>query len=148
MKYTSVFFALALALLVSVPAVVKADDTEDLLNQLAAATSKDGNTEKSTQDLLKTLIQYCRTCLQEMNNLANDADSQPVNPAFQTIAPPAVISARAASANTAPAASRAPALQIGHVQPSGPLKEVHLDGYPALPNVPPVSSVTNASPTH
>ena len=157
MKYKCVFIATGLAIMACVGSTAKADQAgqaDDLLNQLAAYSSN-GNTDKSTAGLLKTLIALYRTYIEQVKTLADGTDSPAMNPPAQnTAATPAQPSQDATTAASAPAAQTAaptlPApslqtaqLQTGQLQPGGPLREVHLAGYPALPAGSPVSSITN-----
>lgn len=145
MKYKSVFIAIALAIMASMGASVKADDVEDLLNQLATSskgdTTKSDNSSDSEASLIKKLLAYYRECLQQIESLENETNGTVTKAADQNTPtqPDPAQAAVPAAPSTQPPAS----LQTGQVQSSGPLKEVHLAGYPALPNVVPTSSVTN-----
>ena len=148
MKYASVIIATGLAITALMGTSAKADEAEDLLNQLANA-SKSGNTDGSTDNLIKTVLGYYRTYIEQINSLASEGDS----PVAKT--PDQSASAKGDPATTA-SSYQQPALQTSQlqisglqltglqttgVQASGPLKEVHLAGYPLLPDVPPTSSI-------
>jgi hypothetical protein len=145
MKYKTVFIATGLAITALMGTSVKADEAEDLLNQLAA-TTKSGNSDGSTGNLVKSVLEYYRTYLKQIDSLANEGDSPVVKTPDQNTSPPADTTKSTAAASPASPLQtshlQTSGLQVTGLQTSGPLKEVHLAGYPALPYSPPTSSLT------
>ena len=142
MKYTSVFIAAGLAVTALMRTNVKTDEAGDLPGKVTAAANADG-TNSSTENLLKTILQGYRSYLQQMDDMANGADATAPKPANQNAGPPAAVPEKTTLSTST--TGKTPVLQLGHVQTSGALKEVHLAGYPALPDVPPTSSVTHVT---
>lgn len=122
-----------------------ADDTTSG-TQIAAAP----NGDNSSGNLIKAILDGYRGYLQLLTNLMNENDPQQTKTADQTST-----TQPAATAQPAPQQQGAPqqdpssqgsslqtsSLRTSHVQGAGPLSEAHLAGYPALPDVPPTSSV-------
>ncbi len=142
MNFKCAFIAIGLAIMAFRGIGVKADNAEDLLKQLAAFSNNE-NTDSSADSLIKTLLANYRACIEQLKTLQSETDSPAAEPADQTSAAPGVPVPPSPPAIASAPATPASSLRIGHVQPSGPLKQVHLAGYPALPAVSPVSSVTH-----
>jgi hypothetical protein len=148
MKIKSVCIAAGIAMLAFTGTNARADETGDLLNQLAALTKNGSADDQATTKLIKTLIECYSAYIQQLNALSNGTETPAANPAPQNAAAAQPSSAPAPTtssnaAQTAPAPQAAPLLQTAQLQPGGSLKEVHLAGYPALPAAAPVSSVSN-----
>jgi hypothetical protein len=99
---------------------------EEILQQLLSGTTSETSLKNflhDNQDVLKTILD--ETAETPARTSSSNAD--------------------AAKSQAAPAMART-ALQTSALEPGGGLQGAHLDGYPALPDVPPTSSILDPTP--
>lgn len=159
-KHRRLAAALAACLLAAAPMAEAGSDDDALLQQVKQAASKGQNAQTAAQinqyvdqnhDVISALLkEYVNYLNQVQAMTANGVTVTPGNP--QPAASAANAANGPAASGTTPNASSgaaaasdlqpSTALQINGLQPSGELQTSHLAGYPALPDVEPVSSVT------
>ena len=135
MKRAFAFIVTAAAVMGLACGPAMADDAKDGGNQTTTAPKSD-----DPVGLIKTILNGYRAYLQQLNNLLAESDGQAAKTTDQTNAKQAGESKGAPTVQPS-GTLQTSTLQTSHVQGSGPLNEVHLAGYPALPDVPPTSSV-------
>ncbi|SRR5581483_50533 len=143
MKLLALFAAVAVLSLANVRGK---DDNADLLEQVTdkASQNVDANTAAQVQqftnenkDAIEAILQGYRAYLNQINMMLDDNPGAPVRTDGASAKP----QPKSANAN---AAINSIQQQDGtHLQLSTGLQGAHLDGYPALPDVEPTSSILN-----
>ena len=140
MKNTAFFLFSLLLVAVFTPASRASDDSD--IEQIIANASR--NTDAETAAQIREYVESNRGAIEGAVNSYRSYLEQSVSAADDSATIPSAQSASPESAAQAPHTSG--------LQASGPLKtshldsDSHLDGYPALPDVAPVSSITNPTP--
>jgi hypothetical protein len=130
-----------------------------LLEQVKQVASKGQNPQTAAQvsayvdqnkDLINAILKGYAEHLKEVQAVTGDADAvAQAAPATSQVAPsPGTAGAPGTGSGGTAAESGgriSTGLQIPGVQPSGGLRMAHLAGYPALPDVDPVSAITQPS---
>jgi murein L,D-transpeptidase YcbB/YkuD len=154
-KHRRLAAALAACLLAAAPMAEAGSDDDALLQQVKQAASKGQNAQTAAQinqyvdqnqglisAILKGYLNYLNQ-IQSMTAVDGTGTPQPAA-ANAATAPAASGTTPNTSSGAAATTELQPStgLQINGLQPSGELQTSHLAGYPALPDVEPVSSVT------
>jgi len=160
-KYRIAAAAVIGAILIASP-IARADDaSDDALLQKVKQQATQGQDPQTAQqlnqyvdqhkDAILALIHQLMTYLTQMTN-ENGANAQAPQMALPSAAPssPSIQNTDSGGSSSAQATllqtsdvQPSGGLQISDVQPSGGLVTGHLAGYPSLPDVDPISSVTN-----
>ncbi len=130
---------------------VRADENDDLLQQVVTQASKNQDAATAAQvqqfatehkNVIEEIFQGYRAYLNQLSDpLSDDPASKQNRPALSLASQPDP-AANLTTTSTSSTKSQT-GLQIGHLEASGPLQGAHLPGYPALPDVPPTSSILN-----
>jgi len=156
-KHRRLAAALAACLLAAAPMAEAGSDDDALLQQVKQAASKGQNAQTAAQinqyvdqnqGLISAILKGYLNYLNQIQSMTAVDGTGPANPlpaaANAATAPAASGTTPNTSSGAAATTELQPStgLQINGLQPSGELQTSHLAGYPALPDVEPVSSVT------
>lgn len=151
MKATVIFFLLSIALLVSARSA-RANEDDELIKQVIAQASKNSDATIAGQvrqyvvehrDTILAIIRSYRSYLNQALASATDDESAGAANIRANAAQVNRASSRVRVAQTSAGGLQLGRLQTGSLQPSGKLQGAHLDGYPALPDVAPASSIVH-----